>query len=133
MCGKIATSNVTTGLHIIEREAYWYRGIQWLEWLDYVGTVERPTEDAAMRRLAFQTTRAMDHLARVHLFIFRDHAPSFRDLVREVLIEEKGKRDGWTLRQIHEARGVHLEWRTEVSKRGNVFTEVVEVELPKTA
>lgn len=101
--------------------------------MDYVGVVERPTEDAAMRRLAFQTIRAMDHLARVHQFIFRDHAPSFRDLVREVLIEEKVKRDGWTLRQIHAARGIELQWQTQVSKRGNVFIEVVEVELPKSA
>lgn len=115
-----------------EREAYWYRGVAWLEWLDEASVVSRPVEDACMRRLAFQTIRAMDHLARVHNFIFRDHAPSFRDLVREVMIEEKGKRDGWTLKQIHEARGITLEWQ-EYKRRGELRIEAVEVKLPKAS
>lgn len=115
-----------------EREAYWWRGCDWMSWIDYVGVVERPTEDAAMRRLAFQTIRAMDHLARVHQFIFRDHAPSFRDLVREVLVEEKGKRDSWTLKEIHAARGVQLEWQ-ERKRRGELWIDVVEVALPKAS
>lgn len=109
-----------------ETEAYWYRGVAWLEWLDYVGVVERPTEDKAMRRLAMQSVRAMEHLKQVRAFIFMD-------IVKEVLTEEKQKRDDWTLRQVHAARGIELQWQTQVSKRGNVFIEVVEVALPKIA
>ena len=112
-----------------EYEAYWWRGIQWLDWLDYVGVVERPTEDMAMRRLALQTLKAVEHLERVREFIFRR-------AVKEVLFEARGLTPPphrLTLREVHARRGVRLEWQEQVTKRGNKYIEVVEVEIAKAA
>lgn len=107
-------------------EAYWWRGIQWLDWIEEVGAVDRPTEDKCMRRLALQTVKAVEHLQQVRAFIFLD-------IVREVLVEERQKRDDWTLRQIHAAQGFRLEWVEQTTKRGNTYIEVVRVELPRAS
>lgn len=104
----------------------WWRGIDWMQWIDEIGVVERPTEDAAIRRIALQSARALSHMQQVRAMIFRD-------LVREVLIEEREKRTDWTLRQVHAARGVELQWRETTTRRGNTFVEVIEVALPKSA
>lgn len=109
-----------------EYEPYWYRGINWLEWLDEPSVVDRPVEDACMRRLALQTVKAVEHLQQVRAFIFMD-------IVREVLVEERQKRDDWTLKQVHAAQGFELQWREQVTKRGNTYIEVVRVELAKSA
>lgn len=110
-------------------EAYWWRGVAWLDWIDEIGVVERPTEDKAMRRLALQSVRALDHMKQVRAMLFLD-------VVREVIREEWGKRPSrtnWTLREVHAARGVELQWVEQVTKRGNSFTEVVEVKVEKAA
>lgn len=104
----------------------WWRGIDWMSWIDEIGVVERPTEDAAIRRIALQSARALSHMQQVRAMIFRD-------LVREVLIEEREKRTDWTLRQVHAAQGFQLEWREEVTKRGTKVTRIVQVALPKAS
>lgn len=107
----------------------WWRGIDWYTWLDEVGTVERPTEDAAIRRIALQSARALSHMEKVREFLFLD-------IVREVVREEWGrrpKRTNWTLRQVHAAQGFRLEWREQTTKRGNSYTEIVRVDIPKAS
>ena len=106
----------------------WWRGLDWLSWLDEPGAVERPVEDIVMRRLALQSARALQHLEQVRAFVFRS-------ALREVLIEEKAKRErhDWTLQRVHAAQGYRLEWRTVTTKRGNSYVEVVRVELPKAS
>ena len=111
-----------------ECEAYWYRAIDWLAWLDEPSVVNRPTEDVVMRRLALQSVRAVEKLERVREFIFRR-------MVKEVLFEERGLTPPphrLTLREVHARRGMRLEWR-EGSRRGKTFIEVVEVAIPKAA
>ena len=112
-----------------ETEAGWYSAVSWLEWLDEPSVVSRPNEDVVMRRLALQTVRAVEKLEQVREFIFRR-------AVKEVLFEARGLIPPplrLTLREIHARRGVQLEWRTEVTKRGNVSVKIVEVEIPKAA
>lgn len=107
----------------------WWRGIDWLSWLDEPGAVARPTEDIAIRRIALQSMRALSHLEQVRRFVFLD-------VVKEVIREEWGRRlerDEWTLRQVHAAQGFRLEWREQVTKRGNTYIEVVQVEIAKSA
>lgn len=79
-----------------------------------------------MRRLALQTVKAVEHLQQVRAFIFQD-------IVKEVLTEEREKRTDWTLRQVHAARGVELRWVETVTKRGNKYVEVIEVQLPRAS
>lgn len=110
-------------------EAYWWRGISWLDWIDEVGVVDRPTEDACMRRLAFQTLKAVEHLRQVRAFIFMD-------VVKEVVREEWGRRPSrtdWTLKQVHAAQGFELQWQEQTTKRGNKYIEVVRVEIQKAS
>lgn len=106
----------------------WWRGLDWISWLDEPGAVERPVEDTVMRRLALQSARALNHLEQVRAFVFRS-------ALKEVLVEEKAKRerDDWTLREVHAAQGFRLEWRETVTRRGNKFIEVVEVQLPRAS
>lgn len=107
----------------------WWRGCDWLSWLDEPGAVERPTEDMTMRRLALQSARALAHIEKVRQFIFMD-------AVKEVVREEWGrrpKRDDWTLKQVHATQGFRLEWREQTTKRGNSFTEIVRIEIPKAS
>lgn len=111
-----------------EREPYWWRGVQWLDWLDEASVVDRPVEDMVMRRLALQTVRAVEKLERVREFIFRR-------AVKEVLFEARGMTPPphrLTLREVHARRGVQIEWR-EGSRRGKSFIEIVEVEIKKAA
>lgn len=111
-----------------EKDAYWWRGVQWLDWLDEASVVDRPVEDVVMRRLALQTVRAVEKLEQVREFIFRR-------AVKEVLFEARGLTPPphrLTLREVHARRGVRLEWR-EGSRRGKSFIEIVEVEIAKAA
>lgn len=114
---------------MVETEAYWYRGVNWLEWLDEPSVVDRPTEIMTMRRLAMQTVRALEHLDRVREFIFRR-------AVKEVLFEARGLTPPphkLTLREVHARQGRRLEWVEHETRRGNKYVEVIEVKIAKAA
>lgn len=101
----------------------WWRGIAWREWLDEPSVVDRPVEDAVMTLLALQTYRAQARLMQVA-------TEYFIDVVKEAMRED---RHDMTLREVHHARGVELQWRETVTRRGNKYIEVVEVQLPRAS
>lgn len=111
-----------------QTDAYWYRGVAWLEWLEDPSVVSRPTEEKVMRRLALQTVKAVEHLERVREFVFRR-------VVKEVLFEARDLTPPphrLTLREVHARRGIELQWR-EGSRRGKSYIEVIEVQIEKAA
>ncbi len=101
----------------------WWKSVNWIEWLDYKGCVERPTEDAAIRVLASKQGKAERQLASIRELLFRD-------VVKEVLREEYQRNHDLPLRSLHAKRGYQLEW-VDLNRDG--VLHCIHTPLTKTA
>lgn len=82
----------------------WWQDVAWHEWLNEIGAVERPTEDAVMKRLALQT-----HTAQAFFNELR-YDLEYEAALRHVLHEAGQARHEMSLRELHQSRGVELRW-----------------------